>query len=138
MEAKDLRIGNLVFYKNISWVKINQEGEYEDYEEPHMIHLVKIQPQDLLVIEKDNRKCKPISLTEEWVLKFEQFDKTDKEGTPCFFNGDNIMLFDRGGCFDAYLHSEVDGSVFFATRLFYVHQLQNFYHVIEKQELTIK
>lgn len=128
MEAKDLRIGNLVMYSDNSTIftvsGLHEFGMdcFDDVEETY--------------IEYD--QFEGISLTEEWVLKFEQFDKTDKEGTPCFFNGDNIMLFDRGGCFDAYLHSEVDGSVFFATRLFYVHQLQNFYHAIEKQELTIK
>jgi hypothetical protein len=119
MEAKDLRIGNFVV------TNFKREKEVTDIDH-------------VSFIEDFMKLYDPIPLTEEWLLKFEQFGKTDIEGTPCFFNGDNIMLFDRKDYFDAYLHSEVDGSVFFATRLFHVHQLQNFYYAIEKQELTIK
>jgi hypothetical protein len=122
MKAKDLRIGNITSAGVVN--EILQDRFYVHDGESSL--------------KSTWFDIKPIPLTEEWLLKFEEFSKTDKEGTPCFFNGDNIMLFDRGGCFDAYLHSEVDGSVFFATRLFHVHQLQNFYHAIEKQELTIK
>jgi hypothetical protein len=93
---------------------------------------------DLEIIQSGHSKSRPIPLTDEWILRFQEFNETDKEGTPCFFNGDNIMLFDRGSYFDAYLHSEYNGNVFFATRLFYVHQLQNFHHAIEKQDLTIR
>lgn len=128
MEAKDFRIKNLVLLKDINEIAtiegITIKGIFYD-------------------TNTRSGSCtydclEPIPLTEEWLLKCEEFSKTDKDGTPCFFNGDNIMLFDRNGYFDAYLHSELDGSVFFATRLFYVHQFQNFYHSIEKQELTIK
>lgn len=130
MEVKDLRIGNFVYGVSDRIEKISYITE-----KYVKTNLLKIDAESQLLEYKD---IEQIPLTEEWVLKFEQFDKTDKEGTPCFFNGDNIMLFDRGGCFDAYLHSEVNGDIFFATRLFYVHQLQNFYHAIERQELTIK
>jgi hypothetical protein len=129
MEAKDLRIGNLVNHSVFGNCKITAL----DYE------MICIQRNDEDIKEWfDTIEYRPILLTEEWLLKFEEFTKTDKEGTPCFFNGDNIMLFDRGSYFDAYLHSEYNGNVFFATRLFYVHQLQNFYHSIERQDLTIK
>jgi hypothetical protein len=128
MEAKDLRIGNLLE----CYIETDKLG---------WVHFP-IDWQDIRECEEENmsfnKSHRPIPLTEEWVLKFEEFEKTDKEGTPCFFNGDNIMLFNRGSYFDAYLHSEYNGNVFFATRLFHVHQLQNFYHTIEKQELTIK
>jgi hypothetical protein len=119
INAKELRLGNCLL-----------NAQDENYFEVDL--------RDLEIIQSGHSKSRPIKLTEEWLSKFEYFSKTDKEGTPCFFNGDNIMLFDRVGYFDAYLHSEYDGNVFFATRLFYIHQLQNFYHAIEKKELTIK
>jgi hypothetical protein len=131
MEAKELRIGNLVDFRG------QTETVYQIINSG-VCFFRGTTKKGVITQSYIWEAIKPIPLTEEWVLKFEQFGKTDKEGTPCFFNGDNIMLFDRGGCFDAYLHSEVNGDLFFAARLFYVHQLQNFYHAIEKEELTIK
>jgi len=125
MKANELRINNYVYpFDDINYVDC--KVLFRDS--------ILVSIKDL----EDTSNLNPIPLTDEWILRFEEFNETDKEGTPCFFNGDNIMLFDRKGCFDAYLHSEIDGSVFFATRLFYVHQLQNFYHAIERQDLTIR
>lgn len=125
MKANELRINNYVYpFDDINYVDC------------------KILFRDSILVSAkdldDTSNLYPIPLTDEWILRFEEFNETDKEGTPCFFNGDNIMLFDRKGYFDAYLHSEYNGNVFFATRLFYVHQLQNLYHSIEKQDLTIR
>lgn len=79
-----------------------------------------------------------MELTEEWILATGYFDKTDKEGEPCLFNGDNMMLFENKGCYDAYLHSEYDGSVFFAVRLFSREELRNLYLGIEKIDINEK
>jgi hypothetical protein len=119
INAKELRLGNCLL-----------NAQDENYFEVDL--------RDLEIIQSGHSKSRPIPLTDEWILRFQEFGETDKEGIPCFFNGDNIMLFDRGSYFDAYLHSEYNGNVFFATRLFYVHQLQNFHHAIEKQDLTIR
>jgi hypothetical protein len=63
MEAKDLRIGNLVNYKIVD--KLDSRKEW--YE------VSKIDIDDLRVLQvKDemNQDYKPIPLTEEWLLKF--------------------------------------------------------------------
>ena len=74
-------------------------------------------------------------LTKEFILGIEYFGETEKEGEPCLFNGDNIMLFNRKGYFDAYLHSEYDGSVFYAARLFTQDHFRNFYLGIERIDI---
>ncbi len=126
---KELMVGNrLIFLGSVVEVK----GLYQkQYPTPYI---------DIGVgIDHKIFHFRPIPLTEEILTNnCENFSKTDKDGTPCFFNGDNIMLFDRGGCWDAYMHSEENGNVHFAVRLFYLHSLQNFYKAIEQEDLELK
>jgi hypothetical protein len=75
------------------------------------------------------------NLTEKFILESGYFGKSVYDEIPCLFNGDNILLFDKGGFFDAYLHSEGDGSIFFAVRLFNINEFKNFYLGIEKVKL---
>lgn len=78
-------------------------------------------------------------LTEEFILATGYFGRTEKDGVPSLFNGDNIMLaireYKTTKYFDAYLHSEVDGSVFFAVCLRTEEEFRNFYLGIEKIDI---
>lgn len=67
--------------------------------------------------------CKPIPLTEEWLLKF-GFIKRYKD---CYEFG-KLILNDKFVMMDIDIHLE----------LRYVHQLQNLYFTLTGEELTIK
>ena len=80
---------------------------------------------------------KPIELNEEWLLKF-GFDKVndDKDNPPQYYFNDSIHL----------AFGIVKGGLFFSLGqglepmglIKYVHQLQNLYHALCGEELTIK
>lgn len=78
-------------------------------------------------------------LTEEYILATGYFGKTEIQDTPSLFNGDNIMLaireYKNHKYFDAFLHCEVDGKVFFAVTLRTVDEFRNFYLGIEKIDI---
>lgn len=86
----------------------------------------------------DQRKYDGVFLKEAHLDLFEEFGRTEKDGVPCHFNGDNIMIFKRDGYFDIFMHSELNGNVHFVMRAFYLHQLQLFYAIVEGGPLTIK
>lgn len=81
-------------------------------------------------------------LTEQFILDTGYFGRTEKDGVPSLFNGDNIMLAIREykdyKYFDAFLHSEVDGSIFFAVTLRTEDEFRNFYLGIEKIDIYEK
>lgn len=82
-------------------------------------------------------------LTEEYILETGYFGKTEREGVPSLFNGDNIMLAIREDkvrgvvykYFDAFLHSEVDGSIHFAVTLRTIDEFRNLILAIEKVDI---
>jgi len=82
-------------------------------------------------------------LTEEFILETGHFGRTEKDGVPSLFNGDNILLAIReerlGGevykYFDAFLHNEVDGSIFWAVTLRTRDQFRNLILAIEKVDI---
>ncbi len=126
MEAKDLRIGNLVMYSDDSTVftvsGLHEFGMdcFDDIEETY--------------IEYD--QFEGITITEEWLLKF-GFIKSN-------LDGDNAWLNLRY----RYLNFTSDESVEFKKVYLtinkmdiicsYVHQLQNLYFILTGEELTIK
>ena len=75
---------------------------------------------------------KPIPLTEEWLFKF-GFDK-DKNGLFKLFNESEVPIL-----FNKDLNGwTCDGINFSVNGTQYVHQLQNLYHALTGEELTIK
>ncbi len=93
MEAKDLRIGNWVLFGEAK-MEIDA-NDFKDCDANGLMHQL----------------YKPIPLTEEWLVKFEQKD---------------LDLF--------ILEIEVNWNI----KIKYVHQLQNLYFALTGEELTIK
>ncbi len=113
MEAKELRIGNLLL------------TDYDYLVEVEFIHKNHFDCRELttgsFVV---NGKYKPIPLTEEWLVKF-GYRWTNGYGYR-FLKG-WIKL--KEGVWKSYdLEAEVK----------YVHELQNLYYALTKKELTIK
>lgn len=113
MDAKELRIGNLT-----------EQGEIKNFWEKG-IHV-------------GFGKCfefnelKPITLTEEWLLKF---------GFRCVTNN-WYNVHANNNTFNVYLFEEIGYRVEIVSQsiavLKYVHQLQNLYFALTGEELTIK
>ena len=104
MEAKELRIGNLIQSRNNRIFEITLE--------------------DLQFIEAGSL-CKPIPLTEEWLIKLGA--KKDKIDNTYYLPELEIMLPN----FFRYKTSMI-------SRIDYVHQLQNLYFTLIGEELTLK
>ena len=105
MKASELRIGN--YY--------NQFGN---------IHQVAAPTISVLSLSSEEQLwCKPIPLTEEWLLKFK--DKVDYELSD---SGDSVFIRTIGPDIN-----EID-----IERVKYVHQLQNLYFALTGDELSIK
>lgn len=121
MKAKDLRIGNIVHYKLFNhYITIRGMAKdsiwVNDSEDAGPISIVHIEP---------------IPLTEEWLVKFgfQRSSKTKyhiKGMTLVFHINSNQWTF-------PYVHEL--GKL---KRINYVHQLQNLYHALTGEELTIK
>lgn len=117
MKASELRIGN--YY--------NQFGNI------HQVNHVIIK--DLTKAPEEQLWCKPIPLTEEWLLKF-GFKSIGKLH-PTF---QKVYLIEEGTLGDKYVlrvkinkHESI-----FICDIKYVHQLQNLYFALTSEELTIK
>jgi hypothetical protein len=121
MEAKDLRIGNLVMYSNNSTIftvsGLHEFGMdcFDDIEETY--------------IEYD--QFEGISLTEEWLLKFGfEFKPTGDEVYEQIWKMENFEIWEHSEGFCHDFHNGGD--------LKYVHQFQNLYFALTGEELTIK
>ena len=77
----------------------------------------------LELIENNKIEYKPIPLTEEWLFKF-GFEKAYET---CYQYKDFILN-------DKFIMMDIDITI----QLKYVHQLQNLYHALTGEELTIK
>ena len=77
----------------------------------------------LELMEKNKLEYKPIPLTEEWLFKF-GFEKAYET---CYQYKDFILN-------DKFIMMDIDITI----QLKYVHQLQNLYHSLTGEELTIK
>jgi hypothetical protein len=112
MKKSDLRIGNWVF-----------DSEGFDY---------RIQGYELYVNLVED--FKPIPLSEEWLERlgfgYNNFYQNFRIKAGDDFN--SIKYFEGEWCYNNY---ESDAGCYFVTTVQYVHELQNLYHAINKEEL---
>lgn len=121
IKVNDIRIGNLITYKN------RANGDTQ----------MPVEVGDLFRIEQEPNGYDPIPLTEEWILKF-GFDFVSNRSLWKLFNCPfyieyiiaQYRILIRG------VTQSVECSEF--PELKYVHQLQNLFHALTGQELTIK
>lgn len=124
MEAKELRIGNLVYW-NGEVDMINSLSSMEPF-----------------LVTSDFNKCvewdelEPIPLTEEWLVKF-GFVK-DADGSYLKFK--MAIFLDKRFKYNLYLQTEETSSKWFEVgiKIKHVHQLQNLFFALTGEELTIK
>jgi len=118
MEAKELRIGNLLsFGKNIFKVyQLNEDNFYaKDYKNNESL-------------KSSWAEIEPITLSEEWLLKFGFEIKQGRFGNEylgkinLYTASDKKIVF----CYDGYLKG-----------IKYVHQLQNLYFALTGKELAL-
>jgi hypothetical protein len=121
MKASELRLGN--------WVEQPNEG----------VTKVTSILNDLQIItetEYVDNYCRPIPLTEEWLLRFGfTYKKTDKANcyTLHFFS----VNFVTDGRYKGKVFIRVANFNPDINNFLYVHQLQNLYHALTGEELTI-
>lgn len=117
MEAKEIRIGNLVecFQKVNEIVSIDSEDKIVKLKEGTLVHCDDISP---------------IKLTEEWLLKFGF--KKNKTG---FYSKGRLEFHTKYGW--KILENWVK-DWFGVSEIIYVHQLQNLYFALTGTELTFK
>ena len=109
MEAKELRIGNLVNYRIID--------EFDERKEWYEVST--IDAEDLNNIDEDYQ---PIPLTDEWLLKF-GFEKIER----FLYQNYALQLIIR------------DNKIYFSrVHIESVHRLQNIFFALTNEELTIK
>lgn len=111
-----LFLGDIVTFKNIT--EIREDG---------IFWIKTIEPK----IESKNFHFKPISLTEEWLLKF----GFKQEENPFWFCNNVISISPSTGTYVLYGKS---GREITRTGLKYLHQLQNLHFALTNKELEIK
>lgn len=138
MKAQELRLGNWLYYRNYLTGDEMLDAE-PNAEKPYNLQCVT--PHVIEWVEKGDKVYEPIPLTEEWLVKlgFEEnagrFTNGHKEY--CAHNydfrftittdhEDNVGLCAFGSDDDIVLTVK------------YVHQLQNLFHSLTGEELTIK
>ena len=119
MEAKELRIGN--------WVK-DKDGRQP----------IKIDLGDFCYIERQGvEDYEPISLTEEWLLKFGVNELLNQDvyrvNYTCYHKGTNCFNYCLG-----YYHDDQGYIDNIFKDIKHVHQLQNLYFALTGKELEIK
>ena len=121
MEAKDLRIG--------SWVRIDSLTDGSTTEvEAYVFHIDEM-------IWTTKYKYSPIPLTEEWLVKF-GFEEDSCNYYKIIENQEAVLYIDKLDMTFAYGYPyECSGG---DLKLKHVHQLQNLYHALTGEELTIK
>lgn len=131
MNAKELRIGNLINYLGEPTVvaSISQSEEKEE------LSYISTQKSGI----NTNFSYRPISLSEEWLLKF-GFDYTDdgENEYMSLIRGHHtkIISSDYSVKFSkVWLHTEIP---YTKREYLYVHQLQNLYFELTGEELTFK
>jgi hypothetical protein len=134
MKANELRIGN--YY--------NQFGNIHQVN-GHIISELEKAPQGQLW-------CKPIPLTEEWLIKF-GFEKSQEQWytikyfTDCELATEQMAITynlssNRCAVFDAIEETDIVNilsyPIYTSKKVLYVHQLQNLYFAVTNEELTMK
>jgi len=125
MEAKDLMLGN---YVNQGIEGIGEVSGYQLYQ---------------LTVKENGGNCadyyndfKPIPLTEEWLLKFGFYQKENSSywyPKKCWHR----YTFGHNRLGHPYCNLEVKGENIPHATCYYVHQLQNLYHVLTGKDLII-
>jgi hypothetical protein len=124
MEAKELRLGNLIYFTEDQTV-------FEVDEICDVFYTVKNEKETTQI---EQSEFSPIPLTEEWLTKF-GFAKGD------FFwrkSPLTIGLYKYETTVDLEDDDDIQDMVTLGVDLKYVHQLQNLYFVLTGTELTIK
>jgi len=81
--------------------------------------------------------CKPIPLTEEWLLKFGWVWNEECNSFEKYPNGDARMHLTFKAVSGSYTMFNYVLKALIAERIFYVHQLQNLYQALTGEELTL-
>lgn len=110
MEAKELRIGNYLYYKD----------------KPTAIEVHEIET----IEERQDHSYKPIPLTEEWLLKFGFEHKRTEKADNYYLDHFRITFTDKKNIYIVYANS-----LSFKYNKYYVHQLQNLYFALTGEEL---
>lgn len=138
MEARELRIGNIVYHSPFSHIK--EAVTIKEILQESLSHGKGIEG----YIYNDIEEYVPIPLTEEWLLKF-GFEKrrcVPVDGREPFeYIGGFYVESDYDARFDwednkLFLRDCDDGAV--GKQIKYVHQFQNLYFALTGEELTIK
>lgn len=118
LQAKDLRINNLLYYKHTE--------EIVEVELIHKKHFDCRTKQGTFI---PNGSYEPIPLSEDWLLKL-GFEKI--AGAYILNNGDFEMVYNED-----HISLIVEGQ-WLTTKINNVHNVQNLYYYIKGEELTIK
>lgn len=139
MEAQELRIGNYVLHEG-KVRQVNEIGTKEvnegicDY-----VGLDGLKTYSWLE-HKGSFLVKPIPITKDWLEKF-GFEKTDDYGDQIYYEKDDYYFCFDHDCF-AFGRGTVKNIysclIYDETFFQHVHQLQNLYFALTREELTIK
>jgi hypothetical protein len=124
MKANELRIGNLLFDRGDKILRL----DYWDFMKP--AQRMFLGDSEVHPLTEDLEYCKPIPLTEEWLLKFGFKWKQIKDLSSYTLSKLELYRYSSNNnkIFFEYAEGEVE--------LKYVHQLQNLYFALTGEELT--
>jgi len=131
IQVTDLRVGNLVFYPTVN---LNNGEPFDE--------VIEVKANDIKNLEISRNYLKPIPLTEEWLDNF-GFEKVKYGYKFPKIDGNEYRMKIGRWVTKKFLQEDVllehpfiryDG----ICDIHYVHQLQNLYHALTGQELTIK
>jgi hypothetical protein len=130
MKASELRIGNLVEYKN-QYINVSGIGPFG----------IQSEGKKYLIIAKfSTPDIQPIPLTEEWLLKFgfEKIDDFDVYSNIWRINGFMVSFGDYINIHLDWADDEVGFHSIMCYEELFVHQLQNLYFALTGEELVVK
>lgn len=115
MKSNELRIGNYLYYKGTEYIATVE-----------LIHNKHFDCRDELGLFTPNAIYEPIEITERWLKMFGFKPRKDAEW--CYEKG--LIMVNAGNHMIVHICDKV-------TSVKYVHQLQNLYHSITGNELSI-
>lgn len=138
IKMEELRKGNWIFDPDRKILDGNGNRQVESLAEEWCHHTYMYKGGDDGRDHSGNKyeNIQPIELTSEILNKIKHFGPYEKKGTKGWFNGDNIVI--READMSLFLHSEVNGDMFWCAYLRSLHHLQNLYYDIEHHELDIE
>ena len=123
MKANELRIGNLLLDRGDKVLRL----DYWDFMKP--AQRMFIEDSEVHPLTEDLEYCKPIPLTEEWLLKFGFNRRQIKDLIS--YNTNQLELYQYASNNNKIFFEYADGEV----QLKYVHQLQNLHFALTGIEL---